>query len=37
MAGKVAFFRLLKEVLLIYFPEIFGRSDGGKFTMTNAE
>jgi len=21
----------------MYFPEVFGRSDGGKFTVTNAE
>ena len=25
------------EVLLMCFPEVFGRSDGGKFTVTSAE
>jgi len=37
MAGKVELFCLLNEVLLMYFPEVFGRSDGGKFTVTSAE
>ena len=35
MAGKVELFRPLNEVLLMYFPEVFGRSDGGKFIVTN--
>jgi hypothetical protein len=37
MAGRVELFRLLNEVLLMYFPEVFGRDDGGKFTVTNGE
>jgi len=37
MAGKAELFRLLNEVLLMYFPEVFGRSDGGKFTVASAE
>ena len=36
MAGKAELFCLL-EVLLMYFPEVFGRSDGGKFTVTSGE
>jgi hypothetical protein len=37
MAGNAGLFRPLNEVLLMYFPEVFGRSDGGKFTVTSAE
>jgi len=37
MASKAELFCLLSEVLLMYFPEVFGRSDGGKFTVTSGE
>jgi hypothetical protein len=37
MTGKAELFRLLNEVLLMYFPKIFGRSEGGKFTVTSGE
>jgi hypothetical protein len=37
MAGKTELFCPLNKVLPIYFPEVFGRSDGGKFTVTSGE
>ena len=37
MAGKVELFRLLNKLLLMYFLEVFGCSDGGKFTVTSGE
>jgi hypothetical protein len=37
MAGEAELFRLLNKVLLIYFPKLFDRSDGGKFTVTSTE
>jgi hypothetical protein len=37
MAARAALFRPLNEVLQMYFPEVFGRSDRGKFTVTSGE
>ena len=31
------FLVMLANAYEMYFPEVFGRSDGGKFTVTSAE